>query len=86
MGYLKGENEMKKNWKAVLLVVAICLGVAAIAIGLIFPTLGTTVDPLSQFTTQRNCSFLSMPDVARAVCTDGTVWNVQQIGSPVPLP
>ena len=43
-------------------------------------------NPLDQFTTQRNCSFLVMDNVSKAICTDGTVWDVTQIGSPVPLP
>jgi len=44
-------------------------------------------DPLSQFTTQKTCSFLVMPGVAKAVCNDGTVYDVTQVGeSATPLP
>ena len=54
------------------------------ALGGFTPKIG---DPLAQFTTKRQCSFLVMPDVSRAVCTDGTVFDVEQIGSPAdPLP
>ena len=35
-------------------------------------------DPVSQFTTQKSCSFLVMPGISKAICTDGTVYNVVQ--------
>lgn len=44
------------------------------------------INPLAQFTTDRTCSFLVMDNVSKAVCSDGTAWDVTQIGSPAPLP
>jgi len=62
----------------------VLLAIAMIGLGLIM--LQPKGDPLAQFSTKRDCTFLVMPDVSRAVCVDGTVWNVQQVGAPAPLP
>lgn len=44
-------------------------------------------DPMAQFVTQKTCSFLEMGEVSRAICPDGTVYDIEQIGGPSsPLP
>ena len=45
--------------------------------GYIFPT----IDPMAQYKTERQCTFMS--DTARAYCIDGTVWSVSPV-SPLP--
>ena len=43
-------------------------------------------DPLARFVSNKQCSFLVMDNVSKAICTDGTVYDVVQIGNPSPLP
>jgi hypothetical protein len=70
----------------------ILLGASGLVlIGLLVITLlggfSPTSNPIDQFIAKKTCSFLVMDDVSKAVCTDGTVYNVVQIGEPVsPLP
>lgn len=45
------------------------------------------IDPMAQFVTEKTCSFLEMGEVSRAICPDGTVYDIEQIGGPSsPLP
>ena len=69
-----------------LIAIAVGAGVFvlfALVMGLLYAT-GTIfpkVNPLAQYTTERNCSFMS--DTNRAYCTDGTVWDVKP-SNPLP--
>jgi hypothetical protein len=55
-----------------------------VLIVILFYTINWKPNPMSQFETKKDCTFLIMPDISRAVCTDGTVYDVKQIASPLP--
>jgi hypothetical protein len=79
--------EQKSNrLRTVLMVFGLVLLVTFIGYIIISYT-PAPLNPMAQFITQKQCDFLAMPDMNRAVCTDGSVYDVVQIGSPQsPLP
>ena len=80
---LTDAKEGRKNVK--LLIVLGIIVVALVTFG-VLSLFTPKIDPMAQFITQKDCSFLVMPDVSRAICTDGTAYDVVQVGYPSPLP
>jgi hypothetical protein len=79
-------TDAKQGRKSVkLLIVLGVIVVALVTFGLL-SAFTPKEDPMAQFITEKNCSFLIMPDMARAVCTDGTAYDVILVGVPAPLP
>ena len=74
-------QEGRKNLKWLIIAGAVVVLIVVIGIVNLIPA---RADPMAQFVTQKNCSFLVMGDISRAVCTDGTAYEVKQIGSPLP--
>ena len=83
------KTESKKiSGKTIMIGVAV-LVLVVLALATTTGAFSAKADPMAQFTTQRTCSFLVMPGVAKAVCNDGTVFDVVQTGAaatPAPLP
>lgn len=69
---------------SIKLILAGTFGVFLIVLGIALSFLPS--NPLDKFSTRKTCTFLVMPDISRAICTDGTAYDVVQIGSPAPLP
>jgi hypothetical protein len=79
---LTNASEGRKNVKLLIVIGVVVVAVAFFGLMELFPK----IDPMAQFITQKSCSFLVMPDVSRAICTDGTAYDVVQVGYPSPLP
>jgi hypothetical protein len=82
MAEINKKANLKKFWQLTLgaLLVLIC------GVGLILALTGNLfakTDPMAQYKTERQCTFMS--DTSIAYCTDGTKWNVTNVVTP-PLP
>jgi hypothetical protein len=83
------KTESKKiSGKTIMIGVAV-LVLVILALATTTGAFSAKADPMAQFTTQRTCSFLVMPGVSKAICSDGSVFDVKQTGeaaTPAPLP
>ena len=83
------KTESKKiSGKTIMIGVAV-LVLVILALATTTGAFSAKADPMAQFTTQRTCSFLMMPGVSKAICSDGSVFDVKQTGeaaTPAPLP
>ena len=74
------KTESKKiSGKTIMIGVAV-LVLVVLALATTTGAFSAKADPMAQFTTQRTCSFLVMPGVSKAICSDGTVFDVKQLG------
>lgn len=82
------KTESKKiSGKTIMIGVAV-LVLVILALATTTGAFSAKADPMAQFTTQRTCSFLVMPGVSKAICSDGSVFDVKQTGeaaTPSPL-
>jgi len=63
--------DLKKSLVVVAVVAVIVLMVVVEVLNVSQPP-----DPLAQFITHRQCSFIEFGDLHAAACTDGTQWTV----------
>jgi hypothetical protein len=77
----------KFSLRTILIGVAVFMLLALVLLTATGSFASPKTDPLGQFVTQKSCSFLVMGDISKEVCTDGTVYDVKQIGeAATPLP
>ena len=66
---------MKIKMNKYLIIVAIVV-LVLILLTILVVILNLPLDPLAQFITRRQCSFVEFGDLHAAACTDGTQWTV----------